>query len=36
VIEPDGVADDLGWKAMPKIAGPARVHPGTVPGGELT
>ena len=36
VVEPDGMADDFGRKAMPKIAGPASVHPGIVPGGELT
>ena len=36
VVEPDGMADDFGRKAMPMVAGPASVHPGIVPGGELT
>ena len=36
VVEPDGMADDFGRKAMPKVAGPASVHPGIVLGGELT
>ena len=36
VAEPDGMADDVGRKAMPKVAGPASVHPGIVLGGELT
>ena len=36
VVEPDGMADDVGRKAMPKVAGPASVHPGIVLGGELT
>ena len=36
VVNPDGVADDVGWKAMPKVAWSASVHPGIVPGGELT
>ena len=36
VVEPDGMADDLGRKAVPQVAGPASVHPGIVPGGELT
>ena len=36
VVEPDGMADDVGRKAMPMVAGPASVHPGIVPGGELT
>ena len=36
VGEPDGMADDFGRKAMPMVAGPANVHPGIVPGGELT
>ena len=36
VGEPDGLADDVGRKAMPMVAGPASVHPGIVPGGELT
>ena len=36
VAEPDGMADDFGRKAMPMVAGPASVHPGIVPGGELT
>ena len=27
---------DRGRKAMPMVAGPASVHPGIVPGGELT
>jgi len=36
VIEPDGMADNLGRKAMPQVAGSASVHPGIVPGGELT
>ena len=35
VVEPDGMADDFGRKAMPMVAGPASVHPGIVPGGEL-
>ena len=34
--EPDGMADDFGRKAMPMVAGPVSVHPGIVPGGELT
>ena len=36
VVEPDGMADDFGRKAMSKVAGPASVHPGIVLGGELT
>ena len=36
VVEPDDMADDVGRKAMPKVAGPASVHPGIVLGGELT
>ena len=36
VVEPDGMADDFGRKAMPMVAGPVSVHPGIVPGGELT
>ena len=36
VIQPDGVADDFRRKAMPKVAGSSNVHPGIVPGGELT
>ena len=36
LVEPDGMADDFGRKAMQKVAGPASVHPGIVPGGELT
>ena len=36
VVEPDGMADDFGRKAMPMVAGPESVHPGIVPGGELT
>ena len=36
VVEPDGMADDVGRKAMPKGAGPASVHPGIVLDGELT
>ena len=36
VVEPDGMADDFRRKAMPKVAGPASVHPGIVLGGELT
>ena len=34
VVEPDGMADDFGRKAMPKVAEPASVHPGIVLGGE--
>ena len=36
VVEPDGMADDVGRTALPKVAGPASVHPGIVLGGELT
>ena len=36
VVQPDGVADDFRRKAMPQVAGSARVHPGIVLGGELT
>ena len=36
VIQPDGVADDVRRKAMPKVAGSSNVHPGIVPRGELT
>ena len=36
VVEPDGMADDVGRTAMPKGAGPASVPPGIVLGGELT
>jgi hypothetical protein len=36
VVQPHGVADDLRRKAMPKVAGSTSVHPGIVPGGELT
>ena len=35
-VEPDGVGDDVGRKAMPKVAGSSRVHLGIVPRGELT
>ena len=35
-LRPDGMADDFGRKAMPMVAGPESVHPGIVPGGELT
>ena len=27
VVQPDGVADDVSWKAMPKVAGSTRMHP---------
>ena len=36
VVQPHGVADDVRRKAMPKVAGSSRVHPGIVPRGELT
>ena len=36
VIQPDGVADDVGRKAMPQVAGSTRCHPAIVPRGELT
>ncbi len=36
VIEPDRVADDLGRKAMPDVAGLADTHPAIVAGAELT
>ena len=36
VIQPDGVADDVRRKAMPKVAGSSSVHPGIVPRGQLT
>ena len=36
VVEPDSVADDVGRKAMPKVARSSSVHPGIVPRGELT
>ena len=36
VVQPDGVADDGRRKAMPKVAGSTRMHPGIVPRGELT
>ena len=36
VIQPDGVADDVRRKAMPKVAGSSSVHPGIVPRGEST
>jgi hypothetical protein len=36
VVQPHGVADDVSWKTMPKVAGSTRMHPGIVPRGELT
>ena len=36
VVQPHGVADDVRRKAMPKVPGSSRVHPGIVPRGELT
>ena len=36
VVQPDGVADDVRWKAVPKVAGSTRMHLGIVPRGELT
>ncbi len=36
VVQPHGVVDDFRRKAMPKVAGSTRVHPGIVPRGELT
>ena len=36
VVQPHGVADDVRRKAMPKVTGSSRVHPGIVPRGELT
>ena len=36
VVEPHGVADDVGRKAMPEVAGSARCHPDIVPRAELT
>ena len=36
VVEPHGVADDVGRKAMPEVAGSTRRHPDIVPRGELT
>ena len=36
VVQPDGVADDVGRKAMPKVAGSTSVNPGIVSRGELT
>ena len=36
VVQPHGVADDFRRKAMPKVAGSSRVHPGIVSCGELT
>ena len=36
VVEPHGVADDVGRKAMPEVAGSTRCHPDIVPRGELT
>ena len=32
VVQPHGVADDFGRKAVPKVAGSTRVHLGIVPG----
>ena len=36
VVEPHGVADDVGRKAMPQVAGSTLCHPDIVPRGELT
>ena len=36
VVQPHGVADDVRRKAMPKVAGSSRLHPGIVQRGELT
>ena len=36
VVQRHGEADDFRRKAMPKVAGSSRVHPGIVPRGELT
>ncbi len=36
VVQPHCVADDVRRKAMPKVPGSSRVHPGIVPRGELT
>ena len=34
MIEPDSVADDFGWKAIPDVAGSASFHPVSVPAAE--
>ena len=36
VVQPHRVADDVRRKAMPKVAGSTRMHPGIVPRGELS
>ncbi len=35
-VGPDGVADDLLWKTMPKVAGSASFHPVSLPAEDLT